>query len=87
MTSRNLISHVYKTGKFVIAILRGKQGLLCDNTVFDRIENVVGKGENACHQHFLRFHSADGYQLSLLFPQCFQKTSSFRVVKNSGILG
>ena len=29
--------------------------------VFDREENIVGKGENAGCQHFL------------LFPQCFQK--------------
>ena len=29
--------------------------------VFDRVENIVGKGENAGYQHFLRF------------PQCFQK--------------
>ena len=29
--------------------------------VFDRIENIVGKGENAGYPHFL------------LFPQCFQK--------------
>ena len=28
-----------------------------------RVENIVGKGENAGNQHFL------------LFPQCFQKTS------------
>ena len=28
---------------------------------FDRNENIVGKGENAGHQHFL------------LFPQCFLK--------------
>ena len=30
-------------------------------SVCDRIENIVGKGENA------------GYQYFLLFPQCFQK--------------
>ena len=29
--------------------------------VFDRVENIVGKGENAGNQQFL------------LFPQCFQK--------------
>ena len=28
-------------------------------SVFDRVENIVGKGENAGNQHFL------------LFPQCF----------------
>ena len=32
--------------------------------VFNRQENVVGKGENAGYQHFL------------LFPQCFPKASS-----------
>ena len=32
--------------------------------VFDRVENIVGKGGNA------------GYQHLLLFPQCFQKASS-----------
>ena len=36
-----------------------------------RVENIVGKGENAGHQHFL------------LFPQCFQKTFFlFWVVKS-----
>ena len=30
-------------------------------SVFDRVGNIVGKGENAGYQHFL------------LFPQCFQK--------------
>ena len=29
--------------------------------VLGKVENIVGKGENAGHQHFL------------LFPQCFQK--------------
>ena len=32
--------------------------------VFHRIENIVGKEENAGYQHFL------------LFPQCFRKTFS-----------
>ena len=32
-------------------------------TVFGRVENIVGKGENAGYNHF---H---------LFPQCFQKVS------------
>ena len=32
-------------------------------SVFDRVENIVGKGENADYQHFL------------LFPQCFQNSS------------
>ena len=29
--------------------------------VLEKVENIVGKGENAGHRHFL------------LFPQCFQK--------------
>ena len=36
-------------------------GLQMPIFVFDRIENIVGKGENAGYQHFL------------LFPQCFQE--------------
>ena len=32
--------------------------------VFGRVENIVGKGQNAGYQHFL------------LFPQCFQKAFS-----------
>ena len=28
--------------------------------IFDRVENIAGKGENAGYQHFL------------LFPECFQ---------------
>ena len=39
-------------------------------SVFDKVENIVGKGENAGYQHFL------------LFPQCFQKASSLGVVKS-----
>ena len=31
--------------------------------LFDRVENIVGKGEIACYEQFL------------LFPQCFQKLS------------
>ena len=31
--------------------------------VLERVENIVGKGENAGYQHFL------------LFPQCFQRPS------------
>ena len=34
-----------------------------------RVENIVGKGENAGNQHFL------------LFPQCFQKASSLGSLK------
>ena len=37
--------------------------------VFERIENIVGKEENAGYQHFL------------LFPQCFQKAFYSRVSK------
>ena len=66
MTSRNLISHVYKARKFVMAILHGKQGLLCDKTfpkqalVFScvrymSLENTVGKGEIARNEQFLLF--------------------------------
>ena len=32
-------------------------------SVFDRVENIVGKGEMAVYQHFL------------LSPQCFEKAS------------
>ena len=37
--------------------------------VFDRVENIMGKGENAGYQHFL------------LFPRCFQK-AYLRVFKS-----
>ena len=32
-------------------------------SVFDRVDNIVGKGENAGYQHFLHF------------SQCFEKAS------------
>ena len=32
-------------------------------SIFDRVENIVLKGENAGYQHFL------------FFPQCFEKAS------------
>ena len=38
-------------------------------SVFNRVENVVGKGENA------------GYKYFLLFPQCFQKASFSGLLK------
>ena len=38
--------------------------------VFDGVENIVGKGENAGYQHFLPF------------PQCFQKAFLLGVVKS-----
>ena len=37
--------------------------------VLRRVENIVEKGENAGHQHFL------------LFPQCFQKVSFWGSLK------
>ena len=37
--------------------------------ILGRVENIVGKGENAGYQHFL------------LFPQCFQKASLLRSLK------
>ena len=42
--------------------------------VFDRVENIVGKGENAGYQHFL------------LFPQCFQKGFLLMFVKSRDCL-
>ena len=38
--------------------------------VFDRVENIVGKGENAGHQHFL------------LFPQCFRRAFYLGLLKS-----
>ena len=37
--------------------------------VLERVENTVGKGENAVYQHFL------------LFPHCFQKAVSSGLLK------
>ena len=37
--------------------------------VLGKIENIVGKGENAGYQHFL------------LFPRCFQKASCSMLLK------
>ena len=42
-------------------------------SVFDQVENIVGKGENAGFQHFL------------LFPQCFQK-ATFSLFLKVGIV-
>ena len=38
-------------------------------SLFDSLENTVGKGENAGYQHFL------------LFPQCFPKPSPLWLLK------
>ena len=50
---------------------------------FGRVENIVGKGENAGYQQFLPLKKPcknivgkeenAGYKHFLLFPQCFQK--------------
>ena len=45
------------------------------NSLFDRVENTVGKGENAGNQHFL------------LFPQCFPKPSFLGSSKFAGLCG
>ena len=37
--------------------------------LLDRVENIVGKGENAGYQHFF------------LFPKCFQEPSFSRLLK------
>ena len=37
-------------------------------SVFDRVGNIVGKGENAGYQHFL------------LFPQCFKRADTSKGV-------
>ena len=42
-------------------------------SVFDRVENTLGKGENAGYQHFL------------VFPKCFPKPSSLEPL-NVGIV-
>ena len=39
-------------------------------SLFDRVENTVGKGENTGYQHFL------------LFLKCFPKPFLFRVIKS-----
>ena len=39
-------------------------------SVFDRVENIAGKGENAGYHHFL------------LFPHCFHKASSLMVIES-----
>ena len=39
-------------------------------SLFDRVGNIVGKGENAGYQHFL------------LSPQCFQKATFSRSLKD-----
>ena len=44
-------------------------------SLFDTVENTVGKGENAGHQHFL------------LFPQGFPKPSSLGSYKKLGLCG
>ena len=41
-------------------------------SVFDRVENIVGKGENACYQYFLRFPQ---YFEKAFFPKTCQKVS------------
>ena len=43
--------------------------------VFDGVENIVGKGENAGYQHFL------------LFPHCFPKASTSGFLKVWGLCG
>ena len=54
-------------------------------SLYDRVENSVGKGENVGEQHFLLFPQCfpklSVNQHFLLFPQCFPKLSSLRLLK------
>ena len=43
-------------------------------SLYDRVQNIMGKGENAGYQHFL------------LFLQCFQKASSTGSLKVGTVL-
>ena len=51
--------------------------------VLGRVENIVGKGENAGNQHFLIVGKGEnaGNQHFLLFPQCFLKFSYTGLLK------
>ena len=60
------ISDVTKLKAFADDKLKIREKVI---SLFDRVENTVGKGENAGYQHFL------------LFPQCFQKPSSLGSLK------
>ena len=57
---------------FADAISNVVQIMTC---VSDRVENIVGKGENPGYQHYL------------LFQQCFQKASLSGSLKKSGLCG
>ena len=57
---------VTKLKAFAIDQINVAQTLI---SIFDWIENIVGKGENAGYQHFL------------LFPQCFLKAYFFGSLK------
>ena len=57
--------------------------------VLERVENIVGKGENAGYQHFILFLQCflvgkgenAGYQHFLLFLQYFEKATFSKVIK------
>ena len=79
--SKDLCRHIKtRAGLFGKGLGQVKLKAFADNTkkcsqiklkvVLGRVENMVGKGENA------------GCQDSLLFPQYFQKASFLRVVKS-----
>ena len=57
---KNKILDVTKLKAFAVDKLNVFEMMI---SLFDRVENTVGKGENAGYQHFL------------LFPQCFPKPS------------
>ena len=51
-------------------IYRRKNKCCLKTGILEWIENIAGKGKNACYQHFL------------LYTQCFQKASISRSLKN-----
>ena len=70
MTRNSLPNHkVLDKSKF--KAFADKKIILTQKSKFqsERVENIVGKGENAGYQHFL------------LFPQCFQKLSFQEMLK------
>ena len=54
--------------------------------VFDRVENIVGKEENACCQYFLLFHElfSKGFFLRVIKTQDFfgKDIKGFRILMN-----
>ena len=79
MTSRNLNLHVLETRKFVMAILHGKQGLLCDKTMSGVVKIEGGLSKELKEKHCAKWRNCSLRTISHFRSMFFQRSLWFEL--------